>query len=251
MKLAFMGALSLVVASAHAVVLYTENFDSYASGTDLHNVSGWQTQSGPNPPAAGSAFVQSGSPGAQSGSNYARVNQAVGTGSNTFRVLYRNMGPAWSSRPGGSDNVLITGWIYVPTTTTASFNFEQQMSGMSAIGIRRNSPTELAGYIGGSTTANVNFNTNHWNQLQIFIGRTTGNAEFFLNGSSMGTIGGVGMGNNPGFLGILNFVPSGSGLTGPIYADSLRYEAVPEPATMAALGLGVAALIRRRKAKKA
>jgi hypothetical protein len=33
--------------------------------------------------------------------------------------------------------------------------------------------------------------------------------------------------------------------------DTVAYDAVPEPASMIALGLGAAALIRRRKAKKA
>lgn len=40
---------------------------------------------------------------------------------------------------------------------------------------------------------------------------------------------------------------TGSALTGNVYFDNMSIEAVPEPATLTILGLGVAALLRRRK----
>jgi hypothetical protein len=215
-------------------------------------VNGWQTQHGPNPPSAGNASVQSSSSSPQSGTGNARVNSASGVGSNNFRVLYRNMASTWAGRPMGSDNMLITGWVYVPSTTTGFFNFEIQGPGGS-IGIRRETAGQLRGYFGGTTTGLVNFNTNTWNKMELYVGRTTGTAQYFLNGSSMGTIssGSINVGWNPVNWGALSFVPTGSGLTGPVHVDTMKFEAVPEPASMAALGLGLAAMIRRRKAKKA
>lgn len=81
----------------------------------------------------------------------------------------------------------------------------------------------------------------------------------FMNGNTVvGTVSGTGSGvdshffagwmSGGGITGVIITEPSGeNGLVGGI--DNVRYDVVPEPATMIALGAGIAGLIARRRRK--
>lgn len=83
-----------------------------------------------------------------------------------------------------------------------------------------------------------------WHEFKIVL--EGANASYYVDGILSRTV-------TRGVLGTIDSVILGSGLSStnqPAFYDDFKVEVVPEPATLAALGIGAAALIRRRRAKK-
>ncbi len=76
-----------------------------------------------------------------------------------------------------------------------------------------------------------------------------GSADVFYATSQTipGNVGNIAVTTSGGPIMSIELWEDGQGGTNDIYIDNMRFDAVPEPATMAALALGVGALIRRRK----
>jgi hypothetical protein len=92
--------------------------------------------------------------------------------------------------------------------------------------------------------------------MNVGIGNATYQVQFFNGASVVGTVSQAVVGtaanffagwqNAGGITSVRITEPTGeNGLVGGI--DNVRYTTVPEPATLAALGLGLVALLRRRK----
>ncbi len=100
--------------------------------------------------------------------------------------------------------------------------------------------------------AAATFTSNAWNSLEIDLSYASGSAQvsYLLNGSSLLTSGGslLSYSRNttlsPNDFGV-ETASDGSATT-TAYYDDIRAEAVPEPATVALLGLGVLAFFCRR-----
>ncbi len=76
-----------------------------------------------------------------------------------------------------------------------------------------------------------------------------GSADVFYSASLTipGDVGNIGVTTAGGPIMSIEFWEDGQSQQNDIYVDNMRFNAVPEPATMAALALGAGALIRRRK----
>ncbi len=87
-----------------------------------------------------------------------------------------------------------------------------------------------------------------WDNLRMILNTNAGTVEFFLNGASIGTL------NNglPGAaIGRVSFqqISNANGAGKSIFLDNLSVQVVPEPSSLAALGVfaaGLAGFVRRR-----
>lgn len=173
--------------------------------------------------------------------------------SNVPTVVFDNMGVAPYSAFGAANNL---GFDDYTSVSAAPFTLDSLR------------------FIGGVTTAGTSLNFSFFDSSNVFVGGftstfgTAGNFNWGITGISslnlvLPTSGRLQITGANGATGRW-FLHAGTGLVGssssaiggfptgnPPLNHAYQLTAVPEPATMTALGLGVAAMLRRRKAKKA
>jgi hypothetical protein len=225
----------VLVATASTQVLRVDNFDD--STGDVIGTNGWFGTAGQF------TKIASTNPAPTSGANVLRsitLNQTVGN----------FIGPLWAARTAGK-NILVAEIDFrsdSQDSTQRSLNF----------GISNDSADVLAS-IGYSTTGNVLFTANSssdftagpfvprdtWVRLGIRLDTTSGGIQFFRDGVQIASSTVI----NPLTINsiFINSVTIFGGNPRGAYFDTMRVEAVPEPATMAAMLVGVAALRRRRR----
>jgi hypothetical protein len=237
-------ALFAMAAQSSAVVLYSTGFEgpTFTAGP-LPGQDGWQRIGG----NATFATIQ---------------GSVVNSGSQALRMDTSPISSAWLWK----DLTYSQGTHGPVVTTTASFLFDNNAQGNSAFGFDAYDVTganRVAGlFVGGDGLARligsdslfvdsaVTLTANTWYTIGISINFATGAVTGSVNGNSLG----ISTTTNQTTLGdvdlYVNAFGVGTGTSGGfnnIYVDNYMVQAVPEPATMAALGLGVAALIRRRR----
>lgn len=99
-----------------------------------------------------------------------------------------------------------------------------------------------------STVAGLSAANNTWHEIKLvmtYTTATTGTMQRFLNGTAVGAATALGSAFTDADL----YASTGGATSRNSNFDDYKLEVVPEPATMAALGLGLAAMARRRKSK--
>lgn len=99
-----------------------------------------------------------------------------------------------------------------------------------------------------STVAGFTAASNTWHEVKLvmaYTSATTGTMQRYLNGVAVGTPTVL----SSAFTDADLYASTGGALSRNVNFDDYKLEVVPEPATMAALGLGLATVARRRKSK--
>lgn len=256
-----------VATAAFAVISFGQSFSSgfeptaYAVG-NLTGQNGWVAGSGTsNVPAVTNSVFHSGTQSVQ-------LNGNPGTGS-----TFTSSGiPFAAGLPAANPLLSASAWLFVDniaadryfgfqfgtaaTVTTTSLGIALSGNGLrGGGGSYANFNGLTTGLLQARTTADF---LGRWVQLSVAADRslTTNNVTYTFSG--LGTAGGnatesfttsvnFGTQNISHLSVIADWSNSATGSTGLAFIDDLNAQVVPEPATMAALGLGAVALLRRRK----
>lgn len=105
---------------------------------------------------------------------------------------------------------------------------------------------QLSTYLSAQTNYNVTLNADSWHNLRIELDTVANSASYFLDNAlvASGTYT-----TDDSVIGDVDVYSSAIGYDIGKF-DNLSVQAVPEPASMAALGLGLAAVARRRSRRK-
>lgn len=151
---------------------------------------------------------------------------------------------AWPNQPITSGLVVAKVWVYCesdPTHTVYSqFGLDAYSAAVSRIGTLRIKSNGDAVF-GSSTVSTyaLGLAADTWHELKLEMDLGTKIVKGFVNGNLVDS-----KSFTPSDFNDADLVGSATGFERGFYDD---YEVVPEPATMAVLGIGVAALIRRRR----
>lgn len=238
MKKVLFGALALgVVASANAQVLLSENFESFTPG-NLDTQNGWITLTG-----AGSAYnvVNGAGLGASKG-----VVFTEGSAGGNF--AWKDLIPAYDSVVSSNKIVRARTDIFVGATTgvlgRGGLRAYTGLGGTLVAGGYFRSDGNL---YNGAGTVVLGSNTawmNTWVSLEVRMNYNTATYTVLVNGVQAGAAQAL-VGTT---LEDVDFYNSNSVGAADIAYDNMKIEAVPEPGSILALGLGAVALLRRRKA---
>lgn len=226
--------------ASYAQVLWSDNFDSHSLGS-LEGQGGWLLQ---NPP---SNVVEEGNGRPLAHTSGQMVLQQPAT-SAAFALHFPD---GWNTRNVGNDTLVLTGAIYVSSGTSnlgsAIFQvvgFNGSASRMGFVGLINNQFIYGTGdslFLGSSAAMD------QWNEIRMEIDTVANVSRMYGNGVLQGTesfTAGLAV-NNWGF----QTTSLGGAVSNPVYFDSMQAEAVPEPFTLAGLGLaGLAVSRRKRKA---
>jgi len=224
-------------AASQAVVLYSTGFESFTNG-NLNGQGGWITDPG-----------------------YDVVNTLAHTGSKSAKF---DTGPASGSNWGWWDplsynpvsnankTLVSTVWIHYNednSTLNSIFGLDLYSPTVTRVALGQISADgSVSGAVGtGSLTtfAGLTANKNQWNKLVMTMNYTSGTMSIALNGVTSAT--------TLSLASVATTVVDDADLISRAtgfevgHFDDLNIEAVPEPATMTALALGAAAMLRRRK----
>ncbi|QYK54987.1 MAG: PEP-CTERM sorting domain-containing protein [Fimbriimonadaceae bacterium] len=223
--------LAAITGAVLANAQWSDNFDSYQNGQQLHNVNGWEGWEGN---AGAGALVTN----AQSASNPNSVD-IRGASDLVQKFTGANSG-LWE----------FTGKVYVPTAMRGDSYFIMMNTYPGTINAHWSVQMKFQGALGTVTDDNgtatpVAFLRDTWMDFKVAIDLTNDFRTVSLMNQTVSTGTWT---QNGGALNVGAIDLFANGQTS-VYYDDLALKVVPEPATMTALGLGVVALIRRRRSR--
>lgn len=232
-KLAILAVVATFAAAANAQ--WSDNFDSYANGMQLHGVNGWVGWN--NDPGAG-ALVSN----AQSSSAPNSVDIVGAT--DLVQIFAGATSGIW----------MFSGNMYIPTAYTGNTYFIMMNTytgngGNWSMQMHFDSVTGMVRNIGGSnnvvTETQTPFVRGVWTPFDVMIDLDANTHVGRYNGTEV--VSGAWYGA-PGIAAIANIDLFANGATS-VYYDDLSLQVVPEPATFVALGIGIAGLVALRRRK--
>ena len=239
MKTIIAGIITVGPVLAFGQVVWTEDFDSLTLG-QLHNQNGWFNNTLNTNVVAGGGSL----PTAHSGNQMATNQPTLG---GSFQNLHVPTG--WNTRDAGKNTLVLTGAIYVSSGTANLGSAIFQVVGTNP------SPSRMgfAGIAGDrfffGTDANAQLggvaSLDQWNILRIEVDTVNHTNAFYANGGLLGagTYDSSLVLNNWGFSAVALF----GDVNKPVFYDSMSVEAVPEPITLLAIGIGSLVAFRRKR----
>jgi hypothetical protein len=236
------GGAACCVASAQAQTIVSDNFDAYTAGTALNAHAPWDPTSSPN-------FTIS-TDHALSGPNSAKVVGTGVTGSTDFAWINLNSG---NNYPYDSTHPLLSGsvsmWLNsgLQSTDWAGLTvFDTAVNRVA--GIRYNGAGTVQFWApAGWVTTQIVAPTDEWVNLRIrasYTSATSATIQYYINDLRFDAYG---LSYGSGF-GVADFDLYQFGNATAYFDNYVVAKAVPEPATLAVLGIGLLALRRRRSA---
>lgn len=257
-------AFGVIGAAANAQVTYSSNFDpslysvgglvgqdSWIAGSGTSNLP-QVTNNKSNSPTQSVLLV--GNVG--SGSNFESNARAFAAGLSTpDTFMLKASAKIWVDAIGGADRYFGIGFGVSALATGGRLGVAIGGNGLRGGGGTYAAYNGLtSGLLQSRTTADF---LGRWVDVSVVADRslTTNNVVFTFG--NLGTSGGSATetfttsadftGLNLSHIQVFSDWGSSSAVSGTAFIDDVQFQAVPEPATMTALGLGVAALLRRRK----
>jgi hypothetical protein len=253
-------AVMLAAGAAQAAIVYQTGFEptTYVTG-NLSPQDGWQVWWGPEKFTVQNTTVKSGSQA---------VKAQIGGGGGNFRDT-RYFASVLSV--GATDILTLNYDQYLPAAWFAPFNMGSRALTvtlrpyytdpewndpynsivLSTWGQYSNGYMQRIGFGVGASQLAVIFDqtvlADKWSNLRIVANNGTGSAEAFLNGGSLGTVAFTA----GGITSVESIeIQASSPNSATAYVDNLSFSIVPEPATLALLVAGGAAIVasRRRRA---
>ncbi len=279
MKKYIIGALACLTAGANAQSIYSTNFDSWSAGTNGTSVTasanagqGW------DPTSTGATIVANGQTnagGVTALSGNQMLRMTVGNGSTASNFAWKDISGDWASRTSGNNVVHSSVSFFIPGGNNRSTYY-----GLAAYSTNVDLLAELVfqpnydasnsslffdnGVDGVGWTIPKTSMRGAWNKLDMYldfdnlIGEallTVGTTTLDLGGFALDpTAAANPLGDIDFFAGNATSQTGTSAAATSVYFDNFSIEAtnhvVPEPASMAALGLGAFGMIARRRRKK-
>jgi len=209
---------------------WSDNFDSYATGSQMHGQGGWKGwQNDPGSGALTSSFQALSAPN----------SVAIGGGSDLVHEYSGVTSGAWTYYAN----------VFMPTGRTGTTYFILMNRYSDAGGFQNGWwSVELGLAANGGVLDNLRsetprtMNVGAWNEIRVDFDLTANTQSTFINGDLLSAGTWTTDGNSQLNLAVVDLY---AGNTSNVFYDNLRL--VPEPTTMAALSLGVLAFIRRRR----
>lgn len=240
-----LGALALSASSlAFSQVIFNENFEGMTVGNPLNgNVTGGQTWQSD----LGNDFVISNNRSSGGGTKSVRVNSNANSTWSWVNLPTPFSGGIQPTLKGSVDIFMDAG---VSGATTYGLNIYGGAGGNNRLGGIRayGAGTRVDVWDGTSwQISGATAPTGAWFNVSVLVNYTTpttGTAKYFINNVQVGSD--VAVTEATHSVRLYNFATVFP-LTAAANFDNYRVEAVPEPATIAILGAGALALIRRKK----
>jgi hypothetical protein len=259
----YVSLLTLAISSVSmAQVTYSSNFDALAVG-NLAGQDGWLTGSGTSnvPAVTNNAWLSSPNSvmltrPASGGSSFNSVARLFAAGAPSANTRFLSASAdIFVQSIDGPDRYFGIGFGTAATATSGFMGVALGGNGLRGGGGSYASYNSLAG--GLLQSRSLGDFTGRWIRVSVAADRASATNNVVFTFSGLGTSGGnasetftrsVNFGtSNLTHIQLFSDWGSTSTTAGTAFVDNVSFQAVPEPATMAVMGLGVAALLRRRK----
>jgi hypothetical protein len=232
-KLAVMAVAATFAVSANAQ--WSDNFDSYADGTQLHGVGGWVGWN--NDPNAGALVSNDQSSSAPHSVDIVGTSDLVQIFSGATSGIWMFSGEVFIPKNYTGDSY----FIMMNEYTGNGGDWSLQMHFVASTGLIQPD----AGSSNTITETNIPFIRNQWVGFDVTIDLDNNTQIVRYNGTEIGNGTWYGASGTAEIANIDLFANNATS----VFYDNLELAIVPEPGTFVALGVGLAGLLALRRRK--